>query len=174
MPLRKGTPYEQPVRSELEGEVYTLNTGLVGWAFQLDAGRGLGGLRCFAKIPGAVCGFSECGPSRRLLPGDTMSAQHVLARIEDGRVGQCVDEVLHRRQRELYGCGDGGFRDIAGADVLESAGRVDLQRVLVLRTVSNYDREAPGTECGGELEGDGLRELFGLSACVGSCGDRGR
>ena len=27
---------------------------------------------------------------------------------------------------------------------LNEAGRVDLQRVLVLRTVSNYDREAPG------------------------------
>jgi len=27
---------------------------------------------------------------------------------------------------------------------LNQAGRVDLQRVLVLRTVSNYDREAPG------------------------------
>jgi purine nucleoside permease len=26
---------------------------------------------------------------------------------------------------------------------LSGAGRVDLQRVLVLRTVSNYDREAP-------------------------------
>ena len=28
---------------------------------------------------------------------------------------------------------------------LNQAGRVDLKRVLVLRTVSNYDREAPGT-----------------------------
>src|SRR5437667_11319250 len=28
---------------------------------------------------------------------------------------------------------------------LNQAGRVDLQRVLVLRTVSNYDREPPGT-----------------------------
>jgi purine nucleoside permease len=27
---------------------------------------------------------------------------------------------------------------------LSQAGRVDLQRVLVLRTVSNFDREAPG------------------------------
>jgi len=28
---------------------------------------------------------------------------------------------------------------------LNQAGRVDLNRVLVLRTVSNYDREAPGS-----------------------------
>src|ERR1700719_1488794 len=35
VPVRKGTPYEEPVRSELEGEVYTLNPELVGWAVHL-------------------------------------------------------------------------------------------------------------------------------------------
>ena len=32
VPLRKSVPYEQPVRSEFEGELYTLNPALVGWA----------------------------------------------------------------------------------------------------------------------------------------------
>ena len=36
---------------------------------------------------------------------------------------------------------------------LNQAGRVDLQRVLVLRTVSNYDREAPGTTAADSLKG---------------------
>jgi len=36
---------------------------------------------------------------------------------------------------------------------LSQAGRVDLQRVLVLRTVSNYDREAPGTSAAESLKG---------------------
>src|SRR5579863_4868599 len=31
VPLRKGTPYEPPVRSDLEGELYTLNQDLVTW-----------------------------------------------------------------------------------------------------------------------------------------------
>jgi len=35
---------------------------------------------------------------------------------------------------------------------LHQAGRVDLQRVLVLRTVSNYDREAPGTTVADSLK----------------------
>jgi purine nucleoside permease len=35
---------------------------------------------------------------------------------------------------------------------LSQAGRVDLQRVLVLRTVSNYDREAPGTTVADSLK----------------------
>jgi len=36
---------------------------------------------------------------------------------------------------------------------LGRAGRVDLQRVLVLRTVSNYDREPPGTSAAESLKG---------------------
>ena len=35
---------------------------------------------------------------------------------------------------------------------LSQAGRVDLQRVLVLRTVSNYDREPPGTTAADSLK----------------------
>lgn len=36
---------------------------------------------------------------------------------------------------------------------LSQAGRVDLRRVLVLRTVSNYDREVPGTTPAESLQG---------------------
>jgi purine nucleoside permease len=35
---------------------------------------------------------------------------------------------------------------------LSQAGRVDLQRVLVLRTVSNYDREPPGISAAESLK----------------------
>ena len=36
---------------------------------------------------------------------------------------------------------------------LSQAGRVDLQRVLVLRTVSNFDREPPGSTAAESLAG---------------------
>ena len=35
---------------------------------------------------------------------------------------------------------------------LSQAGRVDLRRVLVLRTVSNYDRQAPGLSAADSLK----------------------
>jgi purine nucleoside permease len=35
---------------------------------------------------------------------------------------------------------------------LSQAGRIDLRRVLVLRTVSNYDREAPGVSVSESLK----------------------
>ena len=42
---------------------------------------------------------------------------------------------------------------LAALTFLSQAGRVDLQRVLVLRTVSNYDREPPGTSAAESLKG---------------------
>ena len=42
--------------------------------------------------------------------------------------------------------------------LLGKTGRIDAQRVLVLRTVSNYDREAPGTTAVQSLQSMGLRQ----------------
>src|SRR5579872_51846 len=41
VPLRKATPYEQPVKRELEGEIYTLNPELVGLAYRLTQNTAL-------------------------------------------------------------------------------------------------------------------------------------
>src|SRR5882762_1686329 len=41
VPLRMSTPYEQPVRTQLDGELYSLNQDLVGWAFALTRGMHL-------------------------------------------------------------------------------------------------------------------------------------
>src|SRR6267154_576141 len=73
VPLRKASPYEQPVRDQLEGELYTLGKG-----------------------------------------------NYMIAALEDTGTMQALT-------------------------FLSQAGRVDLRRVLVLRAVSNYDREPPGT-----------------------------
>src|SRR5579863_2374644 len=35
VPMRKAKPYEQPLEKDLDGELYTLNSQLVAWAFQL-------------------------------------------------------------------------------------------------------------------------------------------
>ena len=56
---------------------------------------------------------------------------------------------------------------------LSNAGRIDLKRVLVLRTVSNYDREAPGSTAAESLKGLVTGTLFGLSPGA-RCGSDGR
>jgi purine nucleoside permease len=153
VPLRKGTPYEEPVRSELEGEVYTLNAGLVRWAFHLTQDVRLpdsDGLRKararFAEFPNAV-------KAPFVARGDTMSASTFWhgSKMEDWA----------NAWTKYYTGGKGNYMVAAMEDsgtlqaltYLSRAGRVDLERVLVLRTVSNYDREAPGTTPADSLKG---------------------
>src|SRR5229473_125473 len=73
VPLRRTTPYEQPVRSELEGELYTLNLDLVGWAFRLTQNVSLAdsdGLRAMrARFAGSPNALKPPFVTR----GDTMS-----------------------------------------------------------------------------------------------------
>lgn len=120
VPMHKSTPYEQPVNSELEGEVYTLNQDLVAWAYGLtkdiplaDSGRDARGAR-------QVCRLSERHEAAVCDPGRHDVQQHLLARYAHESMGQRMDQVLHWRQRELHDFGDGGFRNLAGAHVSRS------------------------------------------------------
>ena len=59
---------------------------------------------------------------------------------------------------------------------LGSAGRIDPQRVLVLRTVSNYDREAPGMTAAQSLGAMGMRQYSAFGQALETAeqvGDRG-
>src|SRR5580704_8490016 len=146
VPLRKQTPYEQPVRSDLEGEVYTLNEELVGWAYQLTHGVDLPDSDAMRKSRARFVGFQNAVKPPFVTRGDTMSASTFWH-------GSKMDEWANAWTKYYTG-GKGNFMVAAMEDTgtlqaltfLNRAGRVDLQRALVLRTVSNYDREPTGTE----------------------------
>ena len=84
--------------------------------------------------------------------GDTLSASTFWH-------GSKMDEWANAWTRYYTG-GKGNYMVAAMEDsatmqaltFLSQAGRVDLQRVLVLRTVSNYDREAPGVPVAESLQ----------------------
>jgi purine nucleoside permease len=153
VPLRKETPYEQPVRSELEGEVYTLNAALVRWAFQLTRDVALADSDVLRKARARFAGFPNAVRAPFVARGDTMSASTFWhgSKMEDWA----------NAWTKYYTGGKGNYMVAAMEDsgtlqaltFLSRAGRVDLQRVLVLRTVSNYDREAPGTAPADSLKG---------------------
>jgi purine nucleoside permease len=145
VPLQKATPYEQPVRSELEGEVYTLNQDLVAWAFQLTKGIALADTAGMRASRAQFTGFPNAMKPPFVTRGDTMSSSTFWH-------GSRMDEWANAWTRYYTG-GQGNYM-IAGMEdtgtlqaltFLDQAGRADLKRVLVLRTVSNYDREAPGS-----------------------------
>jgi purine nucleoside permease len=144
VPLRKAMPYEQPVKSALDGEMYTLNPDLVAWAFQLTKNIHLADSNDIRASRARFTGFPNALKPPFVTHGDTMSGGTFWH-------GSRMDEWANEWVRYYTG-GTGNFMIAAMEDTgtlqaltfLNQAGRVDLKRVLVLRTVSNYDREAPG------------------------------
>ena len=144
VPLRKATPYEEPVRKELEGEVYTLNPELVGWAFRMTKDVSLPDSDSLRGSRARFAGFPNALKPPFVTRGDTLSSSTFWH-------GSKMNEWANAWTR-YYTASKGNYMISAMEDTgtmqaltfLNQAGRVDLQRVLVLRTVSNYDREPPG------------------------------
>lgn len=145
VPLRKATPYEQPVKAHLDGEAYTLNQDLVAWAYQLTKNVPLADSDEMRDSRARYAGFPNAMKPPFVTRGDTLSAGTFWH-------GTKMDEWANEWTRYYTG-GQGNYKIAAMEDTgtlqaltfLDQAGRVDLKRVLVLRTVSNYDREAPGS-----------------------------
>jgi purine nucleoside permease len=153
VPLRRTTPYEQPVRSELEGELYTLNPDLVGWAFRLTQNVSLADSDALRVLRARFAGYPNALKPPFVTRGDTMSGSTFWH-------GARMDEWANAWTRYYTG-GQGNYM-IAGMEdtgtlqaltFLSQAGRADLRRVLVLRTVSNYDRQPPGVTAAESLKG---------------------
>jgi purine nucleoside permease len=152
VPLRKATPYEQPVRDQLEGELYTLNPELVAWAFHLTKDVPLPDSDSLRISRTRFVGFPNALKPPFVTRGDTLSSSTFWH-------GSKMNEWANAWTR-YYTAGKGNYMIAAMEDTgtmqalnfLSQAGRVDLHRVLVLRTVSNYDREPPGTNVADSLK----------------------
>jgi purine nucleoside permease len=151
VPLRKGTPYEQPSHDEY-GESYTLNPALVGWAFHITQDVALADSDALRKSRARFAGFPNAVKPPFVARGDVMAASTFWH-------GSKMDEWANEWTRYYTG-GKGNYM-VAGMEdsgtlqaltFLNAAERVDLHRVLVLRTVSNYDREAPGVAAAESLQ----------------------
>jgi purine nucleoside permease len=151
VPLRKATPYEQPMHSD--GEVYTLNPDLVQWAFRLTQGVLLADSDAMRTYRARFTGFPNALKPPFVTRGDTMSSSTFWH-------GTRMNEWANAWTRYFTG-GQGNFMVSAMEDsgtmqaltFLSQAGRADLGRVLVLRTVSNYVTEPPGTTPAESLKG---------------------
>ena len=152
VPLRKGTPYERPVSNDSYGEVYTLNAGLVGWAFHLTQNVPLADSASLRKFRARFPGFPNALKPPVVTRGDTLSASTFWH-------GSKMDEWANAWTRYFTG-GQGNYLIAAMEDsgtlqaltFLNQAKRADLRRVLVLRTVSNYDREPVGATAAHSLK----------------------
>jgi purine nucleoside permease len=143
VPLRKSRPYELPRRVPDEGEAYHLNPALVDWAFRLTKDVPLEDTEAMRRRREQ---FSSPNARRPpfVLKGDTLSSMTFWH-------GKLLDEWANDWVKYHTG-GKGNFVTTAMEDTgtmqsltfLGRAGRVDVSRVLVLRTASNFDQQRPG------------------------------
>ena len=151
VPLRRATPFEQPPPAD-DGQVFTLNASLVDWALRLTQNVSLPDSDLLRSARARYTGFPNALKPPFVTKGDQLSASTFWH-------GSKMNEWANAWTR-YYTEGKGNYMVCAMEDTgtlqaltfLARAGRVDFHRVLVLRTVSNYDREAPGANVADSLK----------------------
>jgi purine nucleoside permease len=152
VPLRQATPYEPPGPNDPEEVVYTLNPDLVGWALRLTKDISLADSDEMRTARARFTGFPIAQKPPFVTRGDAMSGSTFWH-------GARMDEWANAWTR-YYTHGEGNFKVAAMEDtgtmqslrLLGQAGRIDLKRVLVLRTVSNFDQQPPGVTAAASLK----------------------
>jgi purine nucleoside permease len=142
VPLNKTKPYQQP-RNEDNFALFHLNPGLREWAYQQTKAVKLDDSPQLEAARSHFAGTNARRPPF-VLKGDTLSSSTFWH-------GKLLDQWANQWV-SYHTDGKGNFVTSAMEDtgVLQSltflhhAGRVDLDRVMVLRTVSNFDQPPTG------------------------------
>jgi purine nucleoside permease len=146
IPLGKSTPYEQPRKARFNGDdgnIYHLNTGLVSWAFNLTKDIQLPDNPQLAQRRMDYDGDAAHRPPF-VLRGDNLSA----STYWHGKLMNQWARDWVKYETDGQGtyavCGMEDTGTLQSLTWLAKAGKVDIHRVLVLRTASNYDQQAVG------------------------------
>jgi purine nucleoside permease len=163
VPLRKTRPFEEPA-APLEGQVFALNRDLAQWAFHLTRTTPLADSEHLRKIRASFDGAAANRPPFVTMGDELSSSTYWHGKLFDAWAAQWVS---------YFTGGKGEFVTTAMEDTgtlqslefLAQAGRVDRQRILVLRTVSNYDRPPRGMSAAESLDQQraGTTGAFSLS-----------
>jgi purine nucleoside permease len=142
VPLRKPKPFDPPA-APLDGQVYALNAPLAEWAFDLTRTTPLADTDRLKEIRSRFDGAAAQRPPFVTMGDEISSSTYWHGKILDAWATEWVP---------YFTGGKGVFATTAMEDTgtlqslqfLANAGRVDMNRVLVLRTVSNFDRQPRG------------------------------
>ena len=142
LPLRKTRPYEQPVAA-LDGQVYALNLGLAQWAFELTRATPLGDQDALKEIRVQFEGAAAQRPPFVTLGDEISGSTFWHGKLADAWATEWVNYFTDRKG-QFFTTAMEDTGSLQSLEFLAHAGRVDFQRVLVLRTVSNFDRQPRG------------------------------
>lgn len=168
VPLRKGRPYETPLASDLEGQVYRLNRGLVQWAYEKTAKVELPDPEGLAERRRTMQGYPNAQRPPFVAIGATLQSSTFWH-------GRKLNEWANDWVSYFTG-GAGNYMTTAMEDTgtlqalafLAKAGKVDSARVLVLRTASNYDSQPPHLSAWESLAANRAGNYAGLEASLDS------
>ncbi|MEM7763152.1 MAG: purine nucleoside permease [Pseudomonadota bacterium] len=144
-------PFQQPRRQDENGEVYRLNGALTEWAYQLTKEIRLPD---DVDIAAARARYTEHPNAQRppfVLRGDHIAAStfwhgEILNNWANAWVDYWTDG-----QGEFVSSAMEETGTMQSMTYLDRMGRVDKQRVLVLRTASNYTMPPPGVSAADNL-----------------------
>lgn len=158
VPLDKTEPYELPmsIRESDAGHVFHLSAPLVDWAYRLTKNTALADNEQMKKRREAFTGFPNAQRPPFVLKGDNLAGSTYWH-----------GKLMNRWANDwvaYYTGGKGNYVTTAMEDSgtlqaltnLSRAGKVDIQRVLVLRTASNFDMQSPGSMAAESLRGEKL------------------
>lgn len=152
-PLRRDKPYEAPTPPAAEGYVFQLNPELTEWAYQLTKDIALPDTENMQKHRAHYTDHPAAQRPPFVLKGDHLAA---MTYWHGEKMNAWANEWV-----SYWTEGKANFVTSAMEDsgslyalkMLENVGKVDTQRVLVLRTASNYAMQSPGTTAEESLNG---------------------
>jgi purine nucleoside permease len=142
VPLRKTRPFEPP-SAPLDGQVYELNDSLAQWAYNLTRDIPLADSDALKEIRAKFDGAAAQRPPFVTMGDEISSSTYWHGKLSDAWASEWVS---------YFTGGKGQFATTAMEDTgtlqslryLAQAGRADWKRILVLRTVSNFDQQPQG------------------------------
>lgn len=149
IPLRKTRPFEPPA-APLEGQVFAVNPSLAQWAFNLTKDVPLADTDKLKDVRSHFDGAAAQMPPHVTMGDEISSSTYWHGKLLDTWAAQWMS---------YFTDGKGSFATTAMEDTgtllsvkaLAAAGRADDQRILVLRTVSNFDQQPRGMSAADSL-----------------------
>ena len=142
VPLRKTRPFEPPATPP-DGQVYSLNSGLAEWAFNLTRDTPLADTDKLREARSHFDGAAAKLPPKVMMGDEISSSTFWHGKLFDAWATEWV-RYFTNGQGEFVTTAMEDTGTLQSLAMLSKAGRVDFQRILVLRTVSNYDRPPAG------------------------------
>jgi purine nucleoside permease len=159
LPLRKKEPFEPPAKP-LQGQIYQTNRGLTLWAYGLTKGLTLQDSDQLKEIRSHFDGAAAHNPPEVLLGDEVSSSTYWHGKLMD---------AWAERWMSYFTNGEGHFATTAMEDsgtlqslqFLAHAGRVNWNRILVLRTISNFDQQPVGMDAASSLAAQEANGRYG-------------